>query len=1122
MFKRCLLLLVGIICVFSLNAQIINLNPDPNGDPWIAGDLPEITPEIQAELDAIPEMILTDQSANADLRDVVDNSTEIYWRPIFCQSGGSCGQASGIGYLFTYEINLLRDLPSDIEENQYPTHYTWNYINGGTGAGSWYYTGWDIIKDSGCPNCVTWGGMAGSSIRWMTGYDKYYSAMYNKSLEYWYIQVGTPDGLETFKHWLDDHNQAADVGGLACFAAHIGGAQYDVLPPESAEAGKKILTEWGSSGYHAMTFVGYNDDIMYDYNGDGLFTNDIDINGDGIVDMRDWEIGALKIANSWGTSWPGGEYTDGFVYMSYRILAEPGQITGHKVYVLTVQETCIPQMTVKVKMTHSARRKINIVTGISENINSTLPSDTKDYRAYTLHQGGYLPMQGINEDPIEIELDISSIVSTESKKYFIEIEENDPYNQYSGEIISYSIIDYRYNSSLEVHCSETNVPISNNTTTRLSIIYDVLPSYITENTIIDHNVYVRDDTNILSPATVTIEENVEVNIYDGRLIVNEGATLSINPGAGLFSSEGSKIKVEEGGSFIAIGSGANSILFTSSEEEPWVGIELWEAEESHLRHCRIENAETGVLLWHANNGTFMNNEINNCNIGLIAKGDVAGSRVIEWNDFNNNKTGIFLYHIGSQLPNTQFYVDYNTIAGDEGVGIYVNNCGSELKIGDNTITNNKYGISVEYSDGCELLGSDSDDYLIEENHVGVCFYQSTVDMKDLTINNNEDYGLVFLSDSHPTILSNRIINNGDYELYCNYGHPVMADGHNDIIHTSAGYLGYLYRDNVRSIDCRYNWWGSYPPDPERFYPYGDAYFKYDPWDESSNHPLPGTGIGEDSDAKIAYKNALEAEGNEDYSSAAVMYSNIIDTYPLSEEALLSLRRLFVCEKNAYGNMFNLKLYYEELANSCPGDTVFSLISRNLAIDCDKENELYEDVLLQYSDILDSPIDEADSIFTQINIMSTLLEIEEFGGRNVVCLENLPANIRKLNTTNVKDFQMKSQNLLDNLLGEPEPEEEPSGTLPACVTLHRNYPNPFNPTTTISFSIPEESKVDLIVYNIKGQKVKILIKNDLDKGNHSVVWNGIDESGKSVGSGVYFYQLNVNGKSESVKKCLLLK
>jgi len=103
------------------------------------------------------------------------------------------------------------------------------------------------------------------------------------------------------------------------------------------------------------------------------------------------------------------------------------------------------------------------------------------------------------------------------------------------------------------------------------------------------------------------------------------------------------------------------------------------------------------------------------------------------------------------------------------------------------------------------------------------------------------------------------------------------------------------------------------------------------------------------------------------------------------------------------------------------------------------------------------------------------------------------------------------------------EVEDNDILPMYeIELFQNYPNPFNPTTTISFSIPEESKVELSVYNIKGQKVRTLTNNNFDKGNHSVVWNGIDDTGNSVGSGVYLYKLNVNGKSESVNKCLLLK
>ena len=86
----------------------------------------------------------------------------------------------------------------------------------------------------------------------------------------------------------------------------------------------------------------------------------------------------------------------------------------------------------------------------------------------------------------------------------------------------------------------------------------------------------------------------------------------------------------------------------------------------------------------------------------------------------------------------------------------------------------------------------------------------------------------------------------------------------------------------------------------------------------------------------------------------------------------------------------------------------------------------------------------------------------------------------------------------------------------------NFPNPFNPSTTISFSIHEESNVELTIFNIKGQKTKTLANNEFTKGNHSIIWNGDDELSEPVSSGVYLYKLNVNGTTEAVKKCLLLK
>ncbi|RLC57898.1 MAG: hypothetical protein DRH89_02445 [Candidatus Cloacimonadota bacterium] len=86
----------------------------------------------------------------------------------------------------------------------------------------------------------------------------------------------------------------------------------------------------------------------------------------------------------------------------------------------------------------------------------------------------------------------------------------------------------------------------------------------------------------------------------------------------------------------------------------------------------------------------------------------------------------------------------------------------------------------------------------------------------------------------------------------------------------------------------------------------------------------------------------------------------------------------------------------------------------------------------------------------------------------------------------------------------------------------NYPNPFNPSTTISFSILENGIADIMIYNIKGQKVKQLTSDNYSIGHHSIEWDGNDDQGKAVSSGIYYYSLCVNGKNEAVKKCLLLK
>jgi hypothetical protein len=94
-------------------------------------------------------------------------------------------------------------------------------------------------------------------------------------------------------------------------------------------------------------------------------------------------------------------------------------------------------------------------------------------------------------------------------------------------------------------------------------------------------------------------------------------------------------------------------------------------------------------------------------------------------------------------------------------------------------------------------------------------------------------------------------------------------------------------------------------------------------------------------------------------------------------------------------------------------------------------------------------------------------------------------------------------------------------IPLFTRLNQNYPNPFNPTTTINYSLKENSKVSINIYNIKGQKVKQLVSDQLSEGQHSVIWNGTDNNGKSVSSGIYFYKLKTENY-EKTKKMILLR
>jgi flagellar hook assembly protein FlgD len=93
-------------------------------------------------------------------------------------------------------------------------------------------------------------------------------------------------------------------------------------------------------------------------------------------------------------------------------------------------------------------------------------------------------------------------------------------------------------------------------------------------------------------------------------------------------------------------------------------------------------------------------------------------------------------------------------------------------------------------------------------------------------------------------------------------------------------------------------------------------------------------------------------------------------------------------------------------------------------------------------------------------------------------------------------------------------------LPTAFSLSQNYPNPFNPETVIRYALPEDSQVELIIYNILGQQVKVLIDAHQNAGYKAVHWDGRDDDGNEIASGLYFYKIKTPKYSESKKMILL--
>ncbi len=371
----------------------------------------------------------------ASLPKSVDNSVLPYFPPVIDQRGNSCAQASGIGYLYTYEVNrLLGRNASASADNRFSYQFSWNMVNGGEDEGGFVDEGLSLALRYGIMAESDYGTSSTYQFRWATGYDKYLRSMRYRSKEILTFEGSVP----LMKRWLYDAGDGSAHGGLLTFSGTSTGWHIDNGYQGPSETGyHSLLTSLATSGSHAMTIAGYDDTVAY--------TDEA-----GVV-----HEGAFIVVNTWGTF----SHDNGRFYLPYDFFLDesvPGSVLSDQVVALRVQ-TYRPQVVLKVKLDYSSRNDLRLGMGCSENADADRPGQF--YYSYAFyHQGGDYPMQGNGESgTIELALDATEALpdtTADYPVYFLNVVRSMiGKKKGEGRLLALSVIDYRKGEPVETECA---------------------------------------------------------------------------------------------------------------------------------------------------------------------------------------------------------------------------------------------------------------------------------------------------------------------------------------------------------------------------------------------------------------------------------------------------------------------------------------------------------------------------------------------------------------------------------------------------------------------------------------------------------------------------------------------
>jgi len=680
----------------------------------------------------------------------------------------------------------------------------------------------------------------------------------------------------------------------------------------------------------------------------------------------------------------------------------------------------------------------------------------------------------------------------------------------------------------------------------------------------------KGDMIIDNGATLTISGNYYAQ---GNITIKNGSIEIYQPepvGGNIIFQNGKRLIIEGTASISGIPGDKLILDFkppVSGETE--YGIVVKPGGTLLISYCEINDASTGILSEvnaHYLSAQYV--DFNNCtSTSITILGQQSGDQPntppppeIKYCSINNSGWGISVSNL------SQVVIQQNQITNTD-LGIYLSNVSTPLVV-NNTITSSSPNLQgvLMLSCGGVVRGN-----FITGHTNAIQLGNSSPDIGGNTIENNFNRGLYIGAGSLPNLRGkivqdpiypnifyavsgyNKIKDNGGLtqedlgsEIYLYHSNVLIKGGCNEITDQRVpdeGGVRPLYNTQVlmdgegritgNEVYAQENFWDEHPiyPLEERFGDYLDVLYEpvlSEPCPQpqgdddiflltSSSGNVVDTiyaeerQVGSLSSTELLYAGAEEKFLSADYGDAEIIYNQIAegnDSIHIKLDAyfrLYEIGRLTFKPETYFDDLYNTFITLEQSTEDSLMKKIFSQLGSLSLIG----KEEYVPAINIFDEIVQQTQGTEEAVYAEIDAITASLLVEG----NDSTLQK--GSLKKYLIKTSGDYFSKLDEILRKNFGNGNQETEKE-ILPTEYTLYQNFPNPFNPTTTIKYDLPNTSEVSLIIYDILGRKVKSLVNENQQAGRYELSFNA-----SGLASGVYVYQLRTE-KYVNTKKMILLR